>query len=256
MHKGNTTDDVLQAWSHRIDGELESPSASLSFARAWEPSGRGSLSGGLPPPISVSIWRIFSAGAVCGAATVAVLMLVLLVLGGAPHSGDAEEANGPPELAELTGVYGELSRLFPDRSVWVDGTDEKLDIGMSEKVDAYTGMRMVVRVEVQRKSEEGRWSRVWKRDVLTAEDVRVQSGSSEQNEGQLDVWIQPLAAGQWILECHLDLPPPYGIRFRRKTALEADAGGEVMRRMALGDDLRLVQKLVPLPGEDADERKG
>lgn len=232
MNKHDRLEQTLREWGRRVDadGSEKSTPPALDFVLPAAPSRHRAPRWSVWLPILVPL----------GCALVAVVAIQWLRIFPAPGDG---KGNGAEDWSR---VYAELSRMFPDQSVWMSMNGTDMEMGMESLPGTDSSTRLVLRVELQRRSGEGEWKDVWRRDIVTAESAWVDTVSGERPEEKLSVWAYSPSVGVWMLESHLDLPEPYRVHTREQVMLYAPGTGPTVREIPLGPGLRLVQQVLEI----------
>jgi len=230
MQNDSDINGQLQRWSARVDQEL--------------PEVR------MPPtlldPLPLQKKKANKWLSMYPALAAAVVMIVLsaTLFLGTPKPPDVASSS----MGDFAEVYSELQRMFPDHTIWFSATDPKVELGISELESTEEGEPIVVRVELQKLGNDGNWSALWSRDILTKETEWVDSRSAEGPGEGLRLWTYSPAPGVWWVETDLDLQASLGLQAGSRLLLTAEHAQSAIGIQTLGEGLRIVNYLQPLPG--------
>ncbi|MEX2608234.1 MAG: hypothetical protein WD708_12905 [Kiritimatiellia bacterium] len=229
MNKHRQMDEALKQWGRNVDRDLAHILPGPESVRI--------------PVADVEPERGFNWQPRLAALAACVVILTLAALVILPRRVFTEPGNG---MAALADMYAEVTRMFPDQSVWMSTGGDDLEMGMSSLEKTESGTRLVLRVELQRRSGTGGWTDVWRRDILTAESAWVDTVSPDHPEEKLSVWAYSPSKGVWMLESHLELPEPYRVNMREQVMLYTSGNDPALRELPLGPGLRLVQQVLEI----------
>lgn len=150
------------------------------------------------------------------------------------------------DFLSLLSYYREVARLFQGHSVWILGDNASAELDIEESLNGTQIADVVLRLEIQRKSEDGSWAPLWHRDVLARENVWLDSSSPLKSDESVSVWIHGLSNGNWFVESHLELPVLEGGQTSRQVTLSTDATHSAEALTELGPGMRLVHRLMML----------
>ncbi|MDF3130802.1 hypothetical protein P0Y35_16445 [Kiritimatiellaeota bacterium B1221] len=227
MNDSQQIDKKLQQWSRNVDQELSQEVPELGpIVLSADQQERLHFTDRRPRLLAMA------------AGFVILMMAGILFF---PAQTDPKSAEG---LASLSNVYDELSRLFPDQSVWISEGAEDVEMGMAPLAGPENATRLVLRVIVQKQGDTGSWSEVWRRDIVTSETAWVDTVLNDRPNEKLSVWTQKLSDGVLMLESYLELPHPYAVNAREQVMFTLSDTGPSVNETTLGPGMRLVQSLV------------
>lgn len=229
MNDPQQIDKALRQWSRNVDRDLSQDLPDLGHVVLFTNDQE------IVQPFT---WR---PRLLAMAASIAILVLATLMFlprQTVPKSGKGMEA--------LTDMYAEVSRMFPDQSVWMSMGKADMEMGMTSLAEVESGTRLVLRVELQRRGEAGDWKEIWRRDIVTTETAWVDTVSSESPNEKLSVWTYPLSKGVLVLESYLDLPQPYAVNAREQVMFTLSDAGPTMNEILIRPGVRMIQTMVEI----------
>ncbi len=245
MRKHNEMDKDLKRWGMRVDRalppmETEPPPCPQNTLRP-APVRPGKAGGGFFPH-----WT--PAYAWAGLALAAgVVFLLNKPFPRDPDAADVQtvEPSGD-DFTDRIPYYREIARLFQGHAVWIPGDNPDVILEIEESPEPYRTANLVLRVEIQRESEDGVWTPVWRRELLARDSHWVDGRSRAESGESFSVWIHDLAGDRWFVESHLDLPSLDGLRASKQVTLATDATNTANAQTELGPGLRMVHRLMPI----------
>ncbi len=240
MHKPDPVNRELKAWGNRINRDL--PPVDIQPPIAQAPR--------LDPSPRRSGFRV-PALAPFGFAGLALAVVLLWV-----WSVRRPDSPPPPSVADTPSTengftvqkafFQEIARLFQGHSVWISGDPAAMLLDVEPTPISSQKPELVLRMEIERQSEEGTWQTVWQRDVLAHENHWTQAPAAISGHETVSVWIHSLAANIWLVESHFLLPGIQDLEARKQITLTGSGAPADSEPIALGGGLRLVQRLMPL----------
>lgn len=226
MSKYKQLDESLRTWSDQVDGDLSKVSPQQ---------------GPFVPRLPVSSTPVRDFGWVRGIGVACVLLLGLFLV--RPREVPTDSRGN---MLSWQNMYSELSRMFPNQSVWISGIDSEVDMGMKELDSEGNEDRLVLRVALQKQGQGGVWQEVWRRDIVTTEAAWVDTVSQKRPDEKLSVWTYPLAKGVLMLESYLDLPYPYGVKAREQVIISLSGAEPAVNEILIRPGVRMIQTMMEI----------
>ena len=242
MRKPTQLDRELKAWGGRVNRDLPPADKHPPFPHSIRLDAK-------PRPAARPGRTPFFAP--LGLAGLALAALLLFLWSGErpkdPPSVPVGTLESPDnEFFSQKPFFEEIARLFQGHSVWISG--ENAAMILEVEADPVSARRpdVVLRMEIERQSEEGSWQTVWRRDVLAHENQWTEAPRPGSVRESVSVWVHSLAENTWLVESHFVLPGLHDLEARKQITLSGGDSPEQASHTELGGGLRMVHRLMPL----------